>query len=66
TLRAQLPALSRQILDLAKTRSEITIKEIETATKANRNTIKVHIKNLVGQNYLIKAGQGRGVRYTIR
>ena len=39
-LRSSLPALSRQILDLAKTRSEITVKEIEDTTGANRNTIK--------------------------
>lgn len=38
-LRLSLPALSRQILELAKTRGEITIKEIEDMTSANRNTI---------------------------
>jgi predicted HTH transcriptional regulator len=41
-LRSSLPALSRQILELAKTRGEITGKEIDESTGANRNTIKVH------------------------
>ena len=40
-LPASLPALSRQILELGKTRGEITVKEIEESTGANRNTIKV-------------------------
>jgi predicted HTH transcriptional regulator len=45
-LRSSLPALSRQILELAKTPGEITVKEIEESTGANRNTIKVHVKKL--------------------
>jgi Fic family protein len=65
-LRASLPALSRQILELAKTRGEITVKEIEDATGANRNTIKVHVKNLAEQHYLLHVGKGRGARYTIK
>jgi Fic family protein len=66
TLRTTLPALSRQILELARTCGEIPVKEIEAATNANRNTIKVHIKKLVGQHYLSQIGKGRGARYTIK
>jgi Fic family protein len=65
-LRATLPALSRQILELVRTRGEITVKEIEDSTGANRNTIKVHVKKLAEQHYLIQAGKGRGARYTIK
>jgi Fic family protein len=65
-LRSSLPALSRQILELGKTRGEISIKEIEDATGANRNTIKVHVRKLAEQKYLLQAGKGRGVRYTIQ
>ena len=65
-LRSSLPALSRQILDMAKTRDEITVKEIENTTAANRNTIKLHVKNLVEQQYLVQFGKGRGVRYMVR
>jgi Fic family protein len=64
-LRASLPALSRQILELVKTRGEITVKEIEDATGANRNTIKVHVKKLAEQYYLAQVGKGRGARYMI-
>jgi len=66
TLRASLPALSRQILELAKTRAEIAVKEIEDSTGANRNTIKVHLKKLAEQNYLTQIGKGRGGRYAIK
>ncbi|MCK6418278.1 MAG: Fic family protein [Alphaproteobacteria bacterium] len=66
SLRSALPALSRQILEMAKTRGEITIKEIEEATGANRNTIKAHMKKLVGQQYLVQIGKGRGARYMIK
>jgi Fic family protein len=65
-LRASLPALSRQILELAKARGEITVKEIEDSTGANRNTIKVHMKRLAEQHYLAQVGKGRGARYMIR
>jgi Fic family protein len=66
SLRSSLPALSRQILELAKTRGEITVKDIETATGANRNTIKAHMKKLAEQHYLAQVGKGRGTRYTIK
>jgi Fic family protein len=65
-LRASLPALSRQILELVKTRGEITVKEIEDSTGANRNTIKVHLKKLSEQQYLAHLGKGRGARYAIK
>jgi Fic family protein len=65
-LRASLPALSRQILELVKTRGEITVKEIEDSTGANRNTIKVHMKKLAEQHYLAQVGKGRGARYMIK
>jgi len=65
-LRSALPALSRQILELAKTRGEITITEIEDSTGANRNTIKVHLKKLAEQHYLVQLGKGRGVRYAVK
>jgi Fic family protein len=65
-LRASFPALSRQILELVKTRGEITVKEIEDSTGANRNTIKVHVKRLAEQHYMVQVGKGRGARYTIK
>ena len=56
SLRASLPALFRQILELAKARGEITVKEIKDWTGANRNTIKAHLKKLAGEAYLAQVG----------
>jgi len=65
-LRAALPALSRSIIELANARGEVSVREVEDATHANRNTIKAHLKRLVEQEYLIAVGKGRGARYTVR
>ena len=65
TLRANLPALSRQIIELAKSREEITVKDIEASTSANRNTIKAHLKKLTDDHYLRIIGKGRGTRYAL-
>jgi Fic family protein len=65
-LRSSLPALSRQILELARTRGEITVKEIEESTGANRNTIKAHLRKLATDDYLTQVGKGRGARYTLK
>jgi hypothetical protein len=64
-LRLLLPALSRQTLELAKTRGEITLKEIEESAGANRNTIKVRLRKPASDNYLAQGGKGRGARYTL-
>jgi Fic family protein len=42
------------------------VKEIEEATRANRNTIKVRLKKLTEQHYLMPVGKGRGARYIIK
>ena len=65
SLKAMLPALSRDIIELAQARGEITVREIEDSTNANRNTIKAHLKKLTEQDYLIAVGKGRGARYTL-
>lgn len=58
-----LPALSIQILELAKERGKITIGEIVKLTGANRNTIKRHLKVLVAANHLFQRGAGKGTGY---
>jgi len=52
-------------LELVKTRKEITVKEIEDATGANRNTIKVHLKSWQSST-TCTGRQRRGARYTIK
>lgn len=63
SLVTSLPALSRRILELLDTHVEISVKEIEEITGANRNTIKAHIKKLKELSYLVAVGSGRGSRY---
>jgi Fic family protein len=65
-LRSSLPALSHHIMLLAKTRDEITVKEIGDSTGTNRNTIKVHVKKLAEDHYLVQVGKGRGARYALK
>lgn len=65
-LREALPALSRSIIEMANARGEITVRDIEETTQANRNTIKAHLKKLTEQEYLVAVGKGRGARYTVK
>ena len=58
-----LPALSVQILELAKDQSRITISEVVKITGANRNTVKKHLAALVGANRLTQQGTGKGTWY---
>ncbi len=65
-LMGQLPELSIQILELAKSRGRLTVREIVTITNANRNTIKKHLESLVENNYLQQSGTGKGTWYSIK
>lgn len=60
---AKLPELSLQIVELVRTRGRIKMSEVVQATGANRNTIKHHLRNLVGDGHLSQQGSGRGVWY---
>lgn len=63
---AKLPRLSLQIMELIRSRGSSSVAEAVSITGANRNTVKVHFKNLVGDGHLIAEGAGRGVRYRIK
>lgn len=65
-LMAQLPELSLQILELAKTRGRVTVKEIVSLTNANRNTVKKQLESLVYNNYLLQNGIGKGTWYAAK
>lgn len=62
----KLPPLSLQIIEFIKSRGPTSIGEAVAATGANRNTVKVHFKNLVADGHLEKEGVGRGMRYRMR
>lgn len=59
----RLPELSIKILKEIKERGTATISEIELLTKANRNTIKAHLRQLVKDELLEMIGIGKGARY---
>ena len=61
----KLSKLSRQILELVKDHGELSISEIESITKANRNTLKKKLSELVRNKYLRTEGRGKGTRYII-
>jgi len=65
--RMELPSLSRRILGIIKDHGGLTISDIEKMTGANRNTLKVRLRELTENKYLSKIGKGKGkgTRYTI-
>ena len=63
---AQLPALSLQILELARDHGRVTLSELVALTGGNRSTVKKHLQNLVEGNFLELFGKGRGAWYRIK
>lgn len=62
----KMPRLSVQIIELIKSRGVTSLGEAAAVLGANRNTVKVHFRNLVADGYLEKEGVGRGIRYRIK
>ena len=61
----KLSRMSRQIIGLVKDHGELSISEIESITKANRNTLKKKLAELVKGKYLLTQGRGKGTRYIV-
>jgi len=64
-LVTQLPPLSQDIIQIAKQHGKITVRDVGNITGANRNTIKVHIKELVRKGRLERVGEGKGTWYKL-
>ncbi len=64
-IMVNLPELSEQILSIIKEHGRLTIADIEAITRANRNTIKVRLRELVTDGFLVKHGKAKGTRYTV-
>lgn len=60
-----LPSLSVNILEVIKFKRKAKIADIVNYTKGNRNTIKLHIKNLIKGGYIKSFGQGKGTWYGV-
>jgi Fic family protein len=65
-MAAALPALSVQILELAKEHGRVTTQIIEKLTSESRSTIKARLKQLTEQQLLVRYGQGRSTWYGLR
>ncbi len=58
-----LPELSVQILELCREHGRVTVAQAAKVTRANRNTIKDHLKALTSAGHLRQHGAGRGAWY---
>ena len=63
-LLSQLPPLSERILVLAKERGRLTATETATLLSINRNTAKLHFRQLVHKGHLIQHGSGKSTWYS--
>jgi hypothetical protein len=58
-----LSAIDEQLLQLARQHGRLTLSVAETLTKANRNTLKLHLRQLVAAGRLKLLGRGRSSWY---
>ncbi len=59
----EVPKLSQDILAFTREHGRATVRDICRLTGANRNTIKVHLKELVRKRLLVLEGTGKGAWY---
>lgn len=64
-LDSGLPEASTQILALLRTHGRQTIAQLAAGTGANRNTIKVRLRELVAQGLIRQHGRARATWYTL-
>jgi Fic family protein len=62
---AELPEISVQILRLLHAHGRQTIAQLEIGTRANRNTIKVRLRELVAQKRIRQHGKARATWYSL-
>ncbi len=65
TLAPQAP-LAAAILALVRERGRVTVRDVVAVHGANRNTVKLHLKQLVDSGKLAMHGRARGVWYELR
>ena len=61
----EIPKLSQEILTAAREQGRVTVRDICRLTGANRNTVKVHLKGLIGRKLLVREGTGKGSWYRL-
>lgn len=60
-----LPELPQKIMQLLAEHQKLSIREIELITKANRNTLKKQLQDLVAKKHIILHGKGRASAYSL-
>ena len=63
---ADLPELSIQVLRALRAQERLTIAQLEAITGANRNTIKVRLRELVAEGRIHQHGKARATWYSMR
>jgi Fic family protein len=62
-LMGSLAALDEQLLQIVRQHGRLTLSDAITLTKANRNTLKLHFRQLVQAGHLQLCGRGRSSWY---
>jgi len=62
---AAMPELSVQIVEYAREHGRVTIGDMVVLTGTNRNTLKLHFRQLLGNGHLVMHGRGRGAWYAL-
>ncbi|MBU0482896.1 MAG: Fic family protein [Proteobacteria bacterium] len=64
-IMVSLPDSSKEIIKIISEQGQATISQIQIISKANRNTLKIRLRKLVKDKYLLQQGRGKGTRYTV-
>jgi Fic family protein len=62
---ADLPALSLQVLEALRAKERLTIAQLASITGANRNTLKVRLRELVADGRVRQHGKARATWYSL-
>jgi Fic family protein len=64
-LLEKMAPLAEKMLAIARERGRTTIADAVTLLAANRNTVKLHLRQLVQQGYLEQHGTGKRTWYSV-
>lgn len=62
-LMAPMAPLSEALLGLVRVHGQLTVRQATDLTRANRNTVRAHLSQLVEAGHLVRRGRGRGTWY---
>jgi Fic family protein len=65
-LAEKLSKLSTEIVSLLKSHEKLGISELKTLTNANQNTLKVRLRELVSNNFIMQSGKGKSTFYVLK